>query len=142
MIIIGSDHGGYKLKEQIKEYLTSKSYDFVDVGAYSVDENDDFSFFTKEIIKKYNKDTTSKIIALCGSGIGVNIALNKAKGIFCAVGHNVKEVELARQHNNINAITFGGRTTEFDNAIEMIDTFLKTDFIGGKYQRRMNDIDL
>ena len=141
MIIIGADHGGFELKEKIKNYLQQKSYEFIDIGAFKLDDQDDFSIFTAEIIKKFNLDKSSKIIAMCGSGIGVNIALNKAKGIFSAVGHTTDEVKLARQHNNINALTFGGRVTEYNNAVEMIETFLTTDFIGGKYERRMLAID-
>ena len=68
--------------------------------------------------------------------------LRKNKGIFSAVGHSTEEVELARKHNNINALTFGGRVTSLELAINMIETFLNTEFIGGKYQKRMSDIDL
>ena len=142
MIILGCDHGGFELKEQIKKYLNSKGLECVDVGAYELNDQDDFSFFSKKMIQKYNEDKTSKIIAICGSGIGMNIALNKNKGIFSAVGHTVEEVTTARMHNNINSLAFGGRVITFELAIKMIEAFLTTDFIGGKYQKRMSEIDL
>ena len=142
MIILGCDHGGFELKEKIKEYFNVKGYRYLDVGAYKLDEHDNFPDYINKIMQKFNDDKNSKIIALCGSGIGVNIALNKNKGVFSAVGHSVEEVELARKHNNINALTFGGRVTSLELAINMIETFLNTDFIGGKYQMRMTSIDL
>ena len=94
------------------------------------------------IEKKYNDYKDAKLIAVCGSGVGMNIALNKQKGIFCVLGHSSKEVKKAREHNNVNAIAFGGRTTCFLRAKSMLNTFFKTEHLGGKYLKRMTDIDL
>lgn len=142
MIVLGCDHGGFELKEKIKEYFNLKGLKYLDVGAFELDEEDNFPVYINKIIEKFKEDKNIKIIALCGSGIGVNIALNKNKDVFSAVGHSVEEVELARKHNNINALTFGGRVTPLELAIKMIEAFLSTDFIGGKYERRMSDIDI
>ncbi len=142
MIIIGSDHAGYSLKEEIKNYLQEINEDIVDVGAYSVDAEDNFSEFVVKMVKAYNMNKTSKIIAICGSGVGMNIGLNKNKGIFCVLGHNKAEVEKAREHNNVNALSLGGRVTSLEDAKEMISAFLNTNHLGGKYEERMKLIDI
>ncbi len=142
MIIIGADHGGYELKEKVKGFLQREySEPIVDIGAFKLDENDDFSHFAKSILKCFDDDKTARIIAICGSGVGMNIALNKHKGVFCAVGYNKKQINKARQHNNINAIALGGRVTKFGLAKKMIKVFLETEFLGGKYEKRMKEID-
>ena len=92
--------------------------------------------------KSFKDYPDSPIIAVCGSGVGMNIGLNKQKGIFCCLGHSVEEVAKAREHNNINALALGGRTTELENAKQMVKAFLTTEHLGGKYTKRMTDIDL
>lgn len=141
MIIIGADHGGYELKENIKTYLQEQNEDILDVGAYNVDGEDNFSNFVVLMAKSFKEYPNSKIIAVCGSGVGMNIGLNKNKNIFCCLGHSVNEVKLAREHNNINALALGGRTTSLEEAKQMIEVFLKTEHLGGKYLQRMTDID-
>lgn len=164
MIILGADHGGFELKERIKQKLCSENYSVVDVGAFEMDSEDDFSKFVKLMCNAFDNATSGnlsfqesnenlsknngenaeiedvKIIAFCGSGVGVSIGLNKHKNIFCAVGHNKEEVEKARLHNGINALALGGRVTTFEDAEEMVDVFLSTDSLGGKYARRMQEL--
>ena len=163
MIILGADHGGFELKERIKQKLCGENYSVVDVGAFEMDSEDDFSKFVKlmcnafdnatgnsssqeshENLSKNNEENVKiedvKIIAFCGSGVGVSIGLNKHKNIFCAVGHNKEEVEKARLHNGINALALGGRVTTFEDAEKMVDVFLSTDSLGGKYARRMQEL--
>ena len=142
MIIIGSDHAGYELKEQIKTYLQEINCSILDVGAYKLDPEDDFSQFVNLMAKSFQQNPKAQIIAVCGSGVGMNIGLNKQKGLFSALGHSVEEIIKAREHNNINALALGGRTTSFENAKQMIDAFLNTKHLGGKYLKRMKDIDL
>lgn len=166
MIILGADHGGFELKERIKQKLCGENYSVVDVGAFEIDCEDDFSKFVKLMCNAFDNATKSasckksqenvenlsenngknaeiedvKIIAFCGSGVGVSIGLNKHKNIFCAVGHNKEEVEKARLHNGINALALGGRVTTFEDAEKMVDVFLSTDSLGGKYARRMQEL--
>ena len=142
MIIIGSDHAGYELKEQIKKYLQEINCSILDVGAYKLDPEDDFSQFVNLMAKSFKQNPKAQISAVCGSGVGMNIGLNKQKGLFSVLGHSVEEVTKAREHNNINALALGGRTTSFENAKQMIDSFLNTKHLGGKYLKRMKDIDL
>ena len=154
MIILGADHGGFELKEHIKQMLAKKGYSIVDVGAFEMDENDDFSHFVRLMCNAFDKATCDasaerenecgevRILAFCGSGVGVNIGLNKHKDVFCAVGHSKEEVEKARMHNGINALALGGRVTTKENAEEMVEAFLTTDTLGGKYARRMQELCL
>ena len=164
MIILGADHGGFELKERIKQKLCSENYSVVDVGAFEIDSEDDFSKFVKLMCNAFDNATSGnlssqeshenlsenneenakiedvRIIAFCGSGVGVSIGLNKHKNIFCAVGHSKEEVEKARLHNGINALALGGRVTTFEDAEKMVDVFLSTKSLGGKYARRMQEI--
>ena len=142
MIIIGCDHAGFKLKENIKNYLQKLNLDIVDVGAFNEHSQDDFSKYALLMAKIFEDYKDAKLIAVCGSGVGMNIALNKQKGIFCVLGHSTKEVKKAREHNNVNALALGGRTTCVCRAKRMIKAFLNTKHLGGKYLKRMNDIDI
>ena len=142
MIIIGADHGGLELKEKIKEYLQEINEDIVDVGAYELDNEDDFSSFVSLMIKAFDLNKEAKIIAICASGVGMSIGLNKHKGIFSMVGHSADEVKIAREHNNINSLTFGGRVTKLEDAKKMVDAFLSTKHLGGKHLRRMIEIEI
>lgn len=142
MIILGCDHAGFDLKEKIKKYLVNKGeYAIVDVGAFEENQEDNFSSYIKLILKCFDENKNSKIIAICGSGVGMSIGLNKHKGVFCALGYNKDEVKLARQHNNINALALGGRVTSYAKAKNMVDVFLQTEHLGGKYTKRMEEID-
>lgn len=141
MIIIGCDHGGYNLKEEIKNYLQEINEDIVDVGAYEIDNEDSFSVYVAKLVKAFNLNNNVKIIAFCGSGVGMNIGLNRNNGIFSVVGHSVEEVKKAREHNNVNALTLGGRVTSVEDAKKMVDVFLNTNNLGGKYLDRMNSLD-
>lgn len=141
MIILGADHAGFELKENIKNYLIEQNEDIVDVGAFKVDQEDDFSTFVKLMAKAFSGNAEAKIVACCGSGVGMNIGLNKIKGVFSCLGHSVEEVKKAREHNNINALALGGRTTTFNLAKKMVEAFLTTEHLGGKYTKRMEEID-
>ena len=140
MIILGCDHAGFKLKEKIKIYLQKIGEDIVDVGAFNEQNNDDFSKYALLMTKLFDDYKDAQLIAVCG--VGMNIALNKKKGIFCVVGHNAKEVKKAREHNNVNALALGGRTTCFFKAKSMVNAFLNTHHLGGKYTKRMEYIEI
>ena len=167
MIILGADHGGFALKEKIKEKLCKENFSVVDVGAFEENADDDFSKYVKFMCKAFDKATEEnlpcenvqkndenlnenetqngccgevKIIAFCGSGVGVSIGLNKHKNIFCAVGHSKEEVEKACLHNGINALALGGRVTTYEDAEKMVEVFLSTKPLGGKYERRMKEL--
>lgn len=142
MIIIGCDHGGFDLKEALKEYLQEINEDIVDVGAYNLDNNDNFSDYVLKLVKAYNMNKDAKIIAICGSGVGMSIGLNKNKGILSVVGHSEEEVKIAREHNNVNALCMGGRVINLNLAKKLVNAFLNTSHLGGKHLDRMNAIEI
>jgi len=142
MIIIGSDHAGFQLKEKAKKFLEKKGEKFVDVGAFSIDESDDFSHYVSLIADAFEKNPKSKIISFCGSGVGINFGLNKHKNIRSVLGQNKNQVALARKHNNVNALSLAGRKTPLFCAKRMINAFLETENLGGKYERRMKEIEI
>lgn len=125
-IVIGSDHGGFELKEEIKEYLNSLKYDILDVGCF-----DDKSCDYPEIGKKVARSVVDKKtfgIVVCGTGIGISIAVNKIFGARCALCTTSTHAKLAREHNDANILALGGRITGFELAKDIIQTFLETKF--------------
>lgn len=141
MIILAADHGGFQLKEKIKKYLVKQNQDVVDVGAFEEQPLDDFTKYTKLAMARMKENNKAKAIVVCGSGVGASIVCNRYAGVYAAIGINEEQVRLARQHNDINVLNLGGRTTTFAKAKRMIDVFFSEKCIGGKYTRRMKDID-
>ncbi len=138
MIIIGSDHGGYQMKEAVKLFLKEEGIEFDDVGTYS-DESCDYPDIAKNVALKVAK-SGQKGILICGSGIGMSISANKVNGVRCALCHDAYTAEYARRHNDANIIAFGGRTTGLEIAKQMVKIFLSTDFDGGRHKRRIDKI--
>ena len=138
-IIIASDHAGYKLKEVIKRFLKKKIKKVLDLGTNnvkSVDYPDYAHLLSKEMKKKPNQIG----ILVCGSGIGMDMAANKHKNIRAALCYNVKSTKLSRQHNNANVMAIGSRLTKRNVALRCVDTFIKTNFEGGRHLRRTKKI--
>lgn len=138
-IAIASDHGGYSLKEEIKNYLKSQNYKFKDFGCDSVESCDyaDFGFLTAEAVAcgKFNKG-----ILICKSGIGMSITANKVKGIRAALCNNTELAEKSRKHNDANILVLGAEDTDPLNARLIVNTWLKTEFEGGRHKRRIDKI--
>ena len=139
-IIIGSDHAGFDLKEQIKKFLSEKGYIVKDVGTFS-HESVDYPLIAKEVAQNIAKKKFSRGILLCGSGIGMSITSNRFKNVRAALCHNLYTVELSRKHNDANILVLGGRILGSGLALEMVNIFLHTDFEGGRHQRRLEEID-
>ncbi|HEX13909.1 MAG: ribose 5-phosphate isomerase B [Desulfurella sp.] len=139
MIIIGSDHAGFAMKEAIKEYLAGLNYLVEDVGTFNEDSVD-YPDFAKKVAKKV-QDSDNLGILICGTGIGMSISANRFVGVRCALCHDAYTAEFARKHNNANILAFGGRTTGLEIAKQMVYIFLNTSFEGGRHQRRVNKID-
>ncbi len=138
-IAIGSDHGGFKLKEVIKEYLIKKGYEISDFGCYS-EESVDYPDYAERVAKAVSNGEYDLGVLMCGTGIGISIAANKVKGIRAALCHDGLTARLAKQHNNANIICMGGRTTGIETAKDIIDNFLESKFEGGRHLRRINKI--
>ena len=138
MVFIGSDHGGFDMKEAVKLFLKEKGVEFEDIGTHSSDSCD-YPDVAKKLALSVAKNG-EKGILICGSGIGMSIAANKVDGIRCALCHDAYTAEYSRRHNDANIIAFGGRTTGVEIAKQMIDIFLDTEFEGGRHKRRIDKI--
>ena len=138
MVVIGCDHGGFELKEQIKVFIKDMGEAIEDVGTYSTDAVDYPDIALK--VARYVLENGVLGILICGSGIGMSIAANKVNGIRCALCHDAYTAEFSRRHNNANIIAFGGRTTGVEIAKQMVKIFLSTEFDGGRHQRRIDKI--
>ena len=135
MIVLAYDHGGFELAQEIKKLFACK-----DLGAQRFDAEDDFPPIVERAVKEVIKSKGIGII-ICGSGIGVCIAANRHKGIRAALCHSAEYAKMARLHNDANVLCLGGRYVSVKEAQEIITTFLNTQFLGGKYQKRMAQID-
>ena len=139
-IVIASDHAGYYLKEKIKDFLQKENHDVIDVGCFSTESVDYPEFGAKAIEKILNKEAEYGIL-ICGTGIGMSIIANRFPGIRAALCHEPFSAKMARLHNNANVLVLGGRIIGDGIAIEIVKTFLKTPFEGGRHQRRINLIE-
>jgi ribose 5-phosphate isomerase B len=138
-IAIGSDHAGFPVKETIRKYLEAAGYSVDDQGTYS-HESVDYPDYGKAVGERVASKQADLGIAVCGSGIGISIAANKVPGIRAALAHDVITARLAREHNDANVLALGGRVVTDTVAIEMVQTFLTTAYLGGRHQRRLDKI--
>ena len=138
-ICIASDHGGFNLKESIKDFLIKKNISIIDLGPYK-NKTVDYPDFAKRLANRIKAKKSDVGILICGSGTGMAISANKIKTIRAAVCYNVKSTRLSRQHNNANIIALGARLIKKNLSIKLIDTFLKTKFKGGRHLKRIKKI--
>ena len=136
MIAIGCDHGGYKLKEEIRKYLEEKEIDYKDFGCMN-EERVDYPNIAKEVSKCIQKKVCEKGILICRSGIGMSIVANKFKGIRCALCHNEFTAKYARLHNDSNILAMGADDITVNEAICILRMWLATEFEGGRHQERI-----
>lgn len=140
IIALAADHGGYELKNIIKEHLKERKIKIVDLGTNSSDSVD-YPVYGKACAEAVASGKADLGIVCCGTGIGISIAANKVKGIRCGLCTSVEMATLTKQHNNANMIALGGRTTTPELAIEIVDAWLDTEFEGGRHQRRVDMLD-
>lgn len=139
-IVIGCDHAGFPLKEEVKQKLIDEGHEVMDVGTYSSDSVD-YPIYGKAVGRSVANGEAERGIVICGSGIGISIACNKVKGIRCALCTSVEMAEMCRRHNNANVIAMGARMISKELAFAMVDKWLETEFEGGKHLRRINMIE-
>lgn len=139
-IIIASDHAGYELKQYLKSKLTDKDFEIIDIGTNS-SESVDYPNFAHELASKVISENIRGIL-ICGSGIGMSMAVNKHKDIRGALCTNTEMAKLSREHNNANVLILGARFTEPKLAWEILEIWLNTDFSGGRHEKRVQAINI
>ncbi len=139
MLAIGSDHGGFELKNHIINHLKENGVEVTDFGTY--DENSvDYPDIAKKVGEAVSSGECEKGILICGTGIGISIAANKIKGIRAALCSDVYSAKMTKQHNNANIICLGGRVTGRELAFMIVDTWLGEEFLGGRHADRIAKI--
>ncbi len=126
-IVIGSDHGGYELKQEVMDHLKKRGIEVVDVGCYSA-ESCDYPVYAKPVTEAIQNGDADLGILICGTGIGMSMAANKEKGIRAALCHDTFSAKATREHNNANILCMGARVVGPGLALMIIDTFIDTPF--------------
>ncbi len=137
MIAIGCDHGGYRLKEEIKKYLEEKQIPYKDLGCMN-EERVDYPNVAKEVAKEVQAKNCEKGILICRSGIGMSMVANKFKGIRCVLCHNEFTAKYSRLHNDGNVLALGADVVSVNEAICILRMWLATEFEGGRHQERID----
>ena len=139
MIALGSDHGGYALKQHIIEYLDAHGLDYRDFGCHST-ESCDYPVFAKAAAEAVASGECERGIVICTTGIGISIAANKVHGVRCALCTDPLMAEMTRRHNDANMLALGARVLGEGLALKIVDTFLDTPFEGGRHARRIEKL--
>ena len=137
---IASDHAGFQLKENIKDFLINKNISIIDLGPIDENLSVDYPDYAKKVSKRIKTKKSDVGILVCGSGTGMAMTANKIKDNRAAVCYNLKSTRLSRLHNNANIISLGARLTNKNDAFKMISTFLNTKFEGGRHLKRVKKI--
>lgn len=136
-IAIGSDHGGFHLKNEIAEYLQSKNIEFNDLGTHST-ASCDYPVFGKAVAEAVSSGEYDFGILVCGTGLGISLAANKVKGIRAICVSDTFSAEMSRAHNDANILSLGERVVGKGLALKIVETFLNTPFEAGRHADRVN----
>ncbi len=139
-IVIGSDHGGFELKQQLIPFVQGMGHAVFDVGCFS-DASIDYPDVAFPLAEAVARGEYDRGIIICGTGIGVSICCNRIGGVRCALCGDVVSAELTRRHNDSNVLALGGRIVGLELAKGIVLAWLTTDFEGGRHQRRIDKID-
>ncbi|MBQ2946173.1 MAG: ribose 5-phosphate isomerase B [Clostridia bacterium] len=137
MIAIGSDHGGFELKEIIKKHLEKRNIEYKDFGTFS-EASVDYPAYGIAVGEAVASGECEKGILVCGTGIGISMAANKVKGVRAACCSDTFSARFTRMHNDANVICMGGRVVGPGLALDIVDLFLDTEFEGGRHQKRID----
>ena len=136
---LGSDHAGYQLKEKIKTFLQSQNIEIEDFGTYS-EESTDYPDYAHPLAEVVSENKVDLGIAMCGSGNGISMALNKHQKVRAALCWNEELAALARQHNDANILSLPARFISEEIALKIVEAYLNNNFEGGRHQRRVDKI--
>ena len=138
-IAVACDHGGFVQKDAIVEHLKSLGHEVFDLGTNSEDSVD-YPDFADRAARMVSRGEADRAVLICGTGIGISMTADKVPGVRATPVQTVKFAELARQHNNANAIGLSGRFVSLEDNLKLIDTFLTTEFEGGRHEKRVEKI--
>ena len=138
-IAVGSDHAGFALKEKVRAYLVNRGYEVEDHGTGSA-ESVDYPDYAEKVAARVAAQEVNFGVVVCGTGIGVAISANKIPGIRAAPCNDTLTARMAREHNDANVLTLGGRVVDESTARKILDVWLATPFAGGRHQRRVDKI--
>ncbi len=138
-IAIGSDHGGYVLKEQVVNFLQGGGHEIIDCGCKSPDSVD-YPDFAKKVCEEVIHGNSEAGILICGTGIGMSIAANRHRDIRAALCHEAFTARMSREHNNANVLCLGERVLGSEIALDIVRVWVGTDFAGGRHQRRIDKL--
>ena len=139
MIAIGSDHGGFALKQEIMKHLEERKLEYIDFGTYSSDSCD-YPQYGAAVGRAVASGSCERGILICGTGIGISISANKIHGVRAALCSDCYSAEMTRRHNDANIVAFGARVVGPGLALKIVDTFLDTEFEGGRHERRVQQM--
>jgi ribose 5-phosphate isomerase B len=134
---VGSDHGGFDLKELVLAFLQDSGYEVVDVGCHSP-TSCDYPDFAREVCEQVRSGACERGILICGTGIGMSIAANRHREIRAALCHEGFSARMSREHNNANVLCLGARVTGPELALDIVRQWMATEFSGGRHQRRLD----
>lgn len=141
MISLGCDHGGYELKQEVMKFLDQKGLEYRDFGCYNTDSCD-YPVFARAAAEAVADGTCDRGIVICTTGIGVSIVANKVHGVRCALCTSINQARMTRLHNNANMLALGASTVTKEQALEIADMFLTTEFSGEeRHVRRVGLIE-
>lgn len=140
-VALGSDHAGFQLKEWISDWLMVHGHDVADFGSFTA-ESVDYPEFAHKVARHVADGLCERGIVICGSGNGVSITANKHPEIRCALAWNAEIAALGRQHNDANVCAIPARFVSHEEALHIVQSFLDTDFEGGRHQRRVDAIPI
>ena len=139
MIAIGSDHGGFALKQEIMKHLEDRKLEYIDFGTYSSDSCD-YPQYGAAVGRAVASGSCERGILICGTGIGISISANKIHGVRAALCGDCFSAEMTRRHNDANIVALGARVVGPGLALKIVDTFLDTEFEGGRHERRVQQM--
>lgn len=140
MLALGCDHGGYALKQHLKQYLDARGVAYQDFGCDGT-ESCDYPIFGRAAAEAVARGECERGVIICTTGIGISITANKVHGIRCALCRDLLSAQLTRRHNNANMLALAGGFTGPFEAEQILDAFLNTPFEGGRHERRVNEIE-
>ena len=136
-IAVGADHAGYELKQHVADALRAAGHDVVDVGTDS-EESTHYPLFAEPAARMVADGEVERGVLVCGSGVGVSIVANKVDGVRAVNAHDADEAEMSRRHNDVNVLTLAGRRLSPEQADQIVETFLATEFEGGRHETRVD----